>query len=73
MKRNMKKKQIKTKSFQWTGFIKPINSSRETNYHCYSWGQKGFKMFDVVKDKEVKCQLTDKRFKKCKNCGFERD
>jgi hypothetical protein len=66
----------KTKGFQWSGWIKPVNVSQNANYHAVGWnfGNKfdGFHEWDFINGKKVKCQLSNKKAKKCKNCGWYR-
>jgi hypothetical protein len=66
----------KQKGFTWTGWITPVNV-KKCNYHSIGWnfGDKfdGFHEWDFINGKKVKCQLSDKKTKKCKHCGFYRE
>jgi hypothetical protein len=62
--------------FKWTSMITSVESFIPTNYHVIGWntGEKfdGYREWDIIKSKRVKCQLSNPKTKKCKHCGWAR-
>lgn len=71
----------KNNHFSWKNWIKPLSSNNNVNYHVIGWNLDdkvggfffdGVHYYDLIDNKKINCQLSNKKAKKCKNCSWYR-